>query len=66
MLRGIVEGDMFISPFAETIFKVKKIYTNTVLLEDVGDKGHQLITEIGTIVSYYQKVGTLWRQSNED
>ena len=26
MLKRIVEGDMFISPFAETIFKVKKIY----------------------------------------
>ena len=66
MLKRIVEGDMFISPFAETIFKVRKIYTNTVLLEDVGDRDHQLITEIGMLGSHYQKVGTLWRQSHED
>lgn len=65
-MKRIFEGEMFMNPFTETIFRVKKIYTNTVLLEDMGDKDHQLITEIGTVVSYYQKVGKLWRQSNED
>lgn len=54
MFGRIVEGDKFKSPFAETIFKVKKIYANTALLEDIEDENHQLITEITTIVSFYQ------------
>ena len=66
MLSRIIEGDKFKSPFSETIFKVRKIYTNTTLLEDIEDEDHQVITEITTIASFYQKVGTLWRQSNED
>ncbi len=57
MLSRIVEGDRFKSPFSETIFQVKKIFTNTVLLEDIGDQDHQLITEMFTLGSFYQKVG---------
>jgi hypothetical protein len=56
MQRKIIEGDKFRSPFAETIFEVKRIYTNTALLEDIGNKNHQLITEIATVISLYQKV----------
>ena len=56
MLSKIIEGDRFKSPFTGTIFEVKKIHTNTVLLEDVGDKGCELIKEINTLGSFYQKV----------
>ncbi len=56
MFGRIVEGDKFKSPFAETIFKVKKIYADTALLEDIEDEDHQVITEIATIVSLYQEV----------
>lgn len=55
MLSKIIEGDKFKSPFSEKIFKVKKVYTNTALLEDVEEKGHWLITEIATVVSFYQR-----------
>ncbi len=55
MLSKINEGNRFKSPFSETIFKVKKVYTNTALLEDVEYNEHWLITEIATIVSFYQK-----------
>lgn len=56
MLSRIIEGDKFKSPFSETIFKVRKIYTNTALLEDIEDEDHQVIAEITTIASFYQKV----------
>ncbi len=56
MLSRIIEGERFKSPFSERVFKVKKIHTNTVLLGDVRDKDHQLITEIVTLGSFYQKV----------
>ncbi len=56
MFGRIVEGGKVKSPFAETIFKVKKIYVNTALLEDIEDEDHQMITEVATIVSLYQKV----------
>jgi len=56
MFSRIVEGEMFMSPFTGTVFKVKTIHTNTVLLEDVEDEDHQVITEIATVVSFYQKV----------
>jgi len=55
MLSKIIEGDKFKSPFSGTIFKVKKVYTNTALLEDVEDKERWLITEIATVVSFYQR-----------
>ena len=55
MLSRIIEGDKFKSPFSETIFRVEKIYTNTALLEDVENKGHWLITEIATVVRFYQR-----------
>ena len=55
MLSKIIEGDKFKSPFTGAIFKVKKVYTNTALLEDVENKEHWLITEIATVVSFYQK-----------
>lgn len=57
MLSRIIEGDKFKSPFSEAIFEVRKVHTNTVLLEDVKDNHHQLITEIATLGSFYQKVG---------
>ncbi len=63
MLSKIVEGDKFKSPFSETIFKVKKVYTNTALLEDVNNKEHWLITEIATVVSFYQRAN---KRSSED
>lgn len=56
MLRKIIEGDRFKSPFTGTLFEVKRIHTNTVLLEDVEDNDHQLITEIVMLRSFYQKV----------
>ncbi len=56
MLSRIFEGDKFKNPLTGTIFKVKKIYKNTVLLGDVEDQDHQLITEIVTLVSFYQKL----------
>lgn len=56
MFSRIVEGDMFMSPFTGTTFKVKKIYRNTVLLEDLGDGDHQVITEIASVGRFYQKV----------
>jgi hypothetical protein len=62
MFSRIVEGDMFMSPFTGTTFKVKKIYRNTVLLEDLGDRDHQLIAEIASVGRFYQKVGK--RSSN--
>ncbi len=57
MLSKINEGDRFKSPFSEAIFKVKKLYTNTALLEDVESDEHWLITEIATIVRFYQRAG---------
>jgi hypothetical protein len=56
MLSRVVEGDKFKSSFTGAVFKVKKIYTNRVLLEDVGDENHHLLTEITALVSFYQKV----------
>ncbi len=35
---------------------VKKIYMNSVLLEEVENENHLVITEIGTVVSLYEKV----------
>jgi len=63
MLSKIVEGDRFKSPFSETIFRVRKVYTNTALLEDVENKEHWLITEIATVVSFYQRAN---KRSFED
>lgn len=57
MLSKITEGDRFKSPFTGIIFEVRRIHTNTVLLEDVKGNEHQLITEIVTLGTFYQKVG---------
>ncbi len=56
MFSKIIEGDKFKSPFTGRILKIKKIHSNTVLLEDVEDNDRQLITEIVTLGSFYQKV----------
>ncbi len=56
MFTRTIEGDLFLSPFTGTTFRVKKIYTNTALLEGVEDKNHKLITEIVTLVTFYKKV----------
>ena len=56
MLRRMIEGAKFKSPFTGSIFEVKKIYMNSVLLEEVENENHLVITEIGTAVSLYEKV----------
>ena len=56
MFSKIIEGDKFKSPFTGRVFKIKKIYSNAALLEDVEDNDHQPITEIVTLGGFYQKV----------
>ena len=56
MLSKIAEGDKLKSLFTDRVFQVKEICVNSVILEDVGDQNHRLITELATVLSLYEKV----------
>jgi hypothetical protein len=56
LLKRVIEGDNFRSPFSSAIFRVKKVYADKALLEDIENQHHQVITEVDTVVSIYEKV----------
>ncbi len=56
MFGKIIEGQKFKSRLTGVIFQVKKILNYFVVLEEVKNERHQLFTEIGTVMSFYEKV----------
>ena len=57
MFQKIFEGEKFKSLFTGVVFQVKEIRMNAVLLENVGNKNHQALTEMGAIIKFCEKVG---------